>query len=58
MLASLSLVAAVLAADVPKESDFYRLERCATPPGVVLEVGGILPLDADRLMVCTRRGEV
>ena len=58
MLASLSLVAAVVAADRPKESDFYRLERCATPPGVVLEVGGILPLDADRLMVCTRRGEV
>ncbi len=47
-----------IAADLPKESDYYRLERCVTPPNIVLEVGGILPVDANRVMVCTRRGEV
>jgi len=57
VIAIVSLLAA-LGADLPKESDFYRLERCPAPPEVVLEVGGILPLDERRIMVCTRRGEV
>ena len=42
------------------ENDFYRMITFPLPKDVVLEVGGMDWLDAnrDRLLVCTRRGEL
>ena len=58
-LASLSLstvvVAPALAAD---EADYWSIRTIPEPEGVVLEVGGLLPLGDGEVMACTRRGEV
>jgi hypothetical protein len=58
MLSASLLVAAAILAQTPREDDFYRIETLKLPDEVVLEVGGILPLDESRVMACTRRGEV
>ena len=42
----------------PTEEDYYRVVTLPTPPGVVLEVGGIAILPDGRPLACTRRGEV
>ncbi|MFO0827936.1 MAG: hypothetical protein U0572_07265 [Phycisphaerales bacterium] len=42
----------------PREEDYWRIETVAAPDSVVLEVGGILPIDDAHVMVCTRRGEL
>ncbi len=44
--------------DAPTEDQYYALHTVAVPDGIVLEVGGLLPLADDALLVCTRRGEV
>ena len=58
-LASLALSTAVvvpaLAAD---EADYWSIRTIPEPEGVVLEVGGLLPLGDGEVMACTRRGEV
>jgi hypothetical protein len=41
----------------PGESDHYAVDTLAAPESVVLEAGGLLPF-GDRLLVCTRRGEI
>lgn len=50
-----------LDADFPTpsaESYYYRLETVRLPPGLVLEVGGMMFARDGTLLVCTRRGEV
>lgn len=46
--------------NLPREEDYYRLINIPAPPDVVMEVGGLDWLDAEktRLVACTRRGEV
>lgn len=41
-----------------REARYWTLETIPVPAGIVAEVTGILPLDNDRVMVSTRRGEV
>lgn len=43
---------------VQKEEDFYKIYTVPIPEEVKLEVGGMTFLPDDRLVVCTRRGEV
>ncbi|MBI3817365.1 MAG: hypothetical protein HY286_01645 [Planctomycetes bacterium] len=40
------------------ESDYYKLITIQSPPGELLEVGGIDTIGGDRIAVCTRRGDV
>ena len=42
----------------PVEEDYYRAQVIPLPEDVVLEVGGIALLPDQRLIVCTRRGEL
>ncbi|HXG61366.1 MAG TPA: hypothetical protein VNO22_08330 [Planctomycetota bacterium] len=51
----------LLDADFPtpaSEPYYYRLETVRLPPGLVLEVGGMMFARDGTLLVCTRRGEV
>ncbi|MEZ6194727.1 MAG: hypothetical protein R3F20_03210 [Planctomycetota bacterium] len=57
-LAAALLVASLGAQTPPDESRSYRVDDLAIPPGIVLEVGGLLTRPDGSLMVCTRRGEV
>ena len=41
-----------------REAKYWALETIPVPKGIVAEVTGILAMDGDRVMVCTRRGEV
>ncbi len=41
-----------------QEADHYRLVTLATPPGVVLEVGGLQAMPDGRLYVATRFGDI
>lgn len=41
-----------------QEEDFYQVQTVALPEEIELEVGGLLPLPDDQLLVCTRRGEI
>ena len=47
-----------LAADPPKEADFYRLESFQLPEGEVLEAGACSMMADGRLAITTRRGEI
>lgn len=42
----------------PAEENFYPATTIATPPEVVLEVGGFALLPDDQLLICTRRGQI
>lgn len=42
----------------PAEADYYRLITLPIPESMVLEVGGLLQLSDQRIMVATRRGEI
>lgn len=56
---SLLLAAALSSAgQQDQEADFYRLVTLATPPGVVLEVGGLQAMPDGRLYVATRFGDI
>ncbi len=63
-LAALATAGAILAAPAaaqdaaPAESDAYRVDYLPSPPGAVLEVGGLDWLSDGRLVVATRRGQV
>lgn len=43
---------------VERESRSWRRVPLPVPDGIVLEVSGILPVAGERLLVCTRRGEI
>jgi uncharacterized cupredoxin-like copper-binding protein/glucose/arabinose dehydrogenase len=43
---------------VERESRSWRRTSLPVPEGIVLEVSGILPVAGERLLVCTRRGEI
>lgn len=58
LLAALTVFAITTSTAPPREADYWRIETLALPDSVVLEAGGILPLDDQRVMVCTRRGEL
>ncbi|MCY4674072.1 MAG: plastocyanin/azurin family copper-binding protein [Bacteroidetes bacterium] len=45
-------------AQVPQESDYYRIDTVPIPQDIVLEVGGMSFTPDGRLGVATRRGEV
>lgn len=47
-----------LAAEAPKESDYYRITPIPAPAGAVIEGGAIEMLPDGRVAVCTRRGQV
>lgn len=41
-----------------QEADFYHVQTVSLPEEIELEVGGLLPMPNDQLLVCTRRGEI
>lgn len=41
-----------------REAKYWSLEPIKVPDGIIAEVTGILPMGDDKVMVCTRRGEV
>ncbi|MXZ18890.1 MAG: auracyanin family protein [Rhodothermaceae bacterium] len=45
-------------AQVPQESDYYRMVRVPIPQDIMLEVGGMSFMPDGRLGVATRRGEI
>ena len=45
-------------AQIPKESDYYRIETVPIPQDIILEVGGMSFMPDGRLGVATRRGEI
>ncbi|MGB4399818.1 MAG: c-type cytochrome [Daejeonella sp.] len=48
----------ITAQETPKEEDFSRIFKVATPEGVILEVGGLVTMPNGNLGVSTRRGDV
>ncbi len=48
----------VQAQETPKEEDFFKITRVATPEGIILEVGGLCHLPNGDLGISTRRGDV
>lgn len=48
----------VNAQETPKEEDFSRIFKVATPEGIILEVGGLVTMPNGNLGVSTRRGDV
>ncbi len=57
----LCLASAITAQDslpLPSESDYYRIIKVPIPEGVVLEVGGLCPLNDGSIAASTRRGDV
>lgn len=46
------------AQETPKEEDFFKIMKVATPEGIILEVGGLVSLPNGNLGVSTRRGDV
>ena len=47
-----------IAQETPKEEDFFKIMKVATPEGIILEVGGLVSLPNGNLGVSTRRGDV
>ena len=50
--------ASALAQETPKEEDFFKIMKVATPEGIILEVGGLVQLPNGNLGVSTRRGDI
>lgn len=48
----------VFAQETPKEEDFFKIMKVATPEGIILEVGGLVNLPNGDLGISTRRGDV
>lgn len=46
------------AQETPKEEDFFKIMKVATPEGIILEVGGLVNLSNGDLGISTRRGDV
>ena len=46
------------AQETPKEEDFFKIMKVATPEGIILEVGGLVNLPNGDLGISTRRGDV
>ncbi|MFA6945193.1 MAG: c-type cytochrome [Pedobacter sp.] len=44
--------------ETPKEEDFFKIMKVATPEGIILEVGGLVSLPNGDLGISTRRGDV
>lgn len=57
-LLSLLTAGSALAADPPKESDYYQIQQLPNPQNFVLEVGGIDTAPDGTVYAATRRGEV
>ena len=57
-LTSGGLTSALLAADPPKEDDYYKLLAIPIPDQVSLEAGGLELLPSGKLAVSTRRGDI
>ncbi|MEC8320881.1 MAG: hypothetical protein VX012_05695 [Planctomycetota bacterium] len=55
LFVALGLAGHAVSAD---EEDHWTIRTLPEPEGVVLEVGGLLPLGGGEVMACTRRGEV
>lgn len=49
---------APVAERVERESRSWRRTPLPVPEGIILEVSGILPVPGERLLVCTRRGDI
>jgi glucose/arabinose dehydrogenase len=48
----------VIAAENPREEDYYRIVKLPIPEGVVLEVGGLVMRTDGTLAVSSRRGDI
>lgn len=46
------------AQETPKEEDFFKIMKLATPEGIILEVGGLVTLPNGDLGISTRRGDI
>ncbi|MBM3400770.1 MAG: hypothetical protein FJY21_00400 [Bacteroidetes bacterium] len=46
------------AQETPKEEDFFKIMKVATPEGIILEVGGLVSLPNGDLGISTRRGDI
>lgn len=49
---------AASAQETPKEEDFFKIMKVATPEGIILEVGGLVSLPNGDLGISTRRGDI
>ena len=49
---------ATLAQESPKEEDFFKIMKVATPEGIILEVGGLVNMPNGDLGISTRRGDI
>lgn len=49
---------AASAQETPKEEDFFKIMKVATPEEIILEVGGLVSLPNGDLGISTRRGDV
>lgn len=58
LLFSLCCSTAPSATFAASEDDYYKIASFPVPQDIVLETSGIIPMKGDRIMVCTRRGEV
>jgi len=52
------LGSSAIAQETPKEEDFFKIMKVATPEGIILEVGGLVNLPNGDLGISTRRGDV
>ncbi len=52
------LIASLVIAEVPTESDFYRITTFDLPEGEVIEACGFQWMPDGRLAVCSRRGDI
>lgn len=46
------------AQETPKEEDFFKIMKVATPEGIILEVGGLVTMPNGDLGISTRRGDI
>lgn len=53
-----AFTAIVTRAEVPQESDFYKITLIPAPEGTSIEGGGIELLPDGKVAVCTRRGQI
>lgn len=55
---SVCMISQAIAADVPSESDYYKIVTAEIPQGVVLEACAFQMMPDGRLAVASRRGEI
>ena len=58
LLAFIAYSISAKAQETPKEEDFFKIMKVATPEGNILEVGGLVSMPNGDLALSTRRGDI